>query len=50
MISMVIKIGKDQIVEIGEFSLVVEFNMDKIEVDLDMNKITGMIMGRKFYR
>ena len=37
--------GIDQIEEIEEFSLVVEFSMDKIEVDLGMNKITGMIIG-----
>ena len=36
MIEEIIKIGIDQIVEIGEFNLV-----DKIEVDQGMNKIMG---------
>ena len=45
MIEEIIKIGIDQISKIEEFSLVVEFSMDKIEVDLGMNKITGMIIG-----
>ena len=44
MIIEVIKINIDQIVKIEEFTLVVGFNMQKIEVDLDMNKITGMII------
>ena len=39
MISEVIKIGIDQIVDIGEFS------MDQIEVDQGMNRIIGMITG-----
>ena len=39
MIEEMIKIGIDQIAEIEEFS------MDKIEVDLGTNKITGMIIG-----
>ena len=35
----------DQIVEIGEFHLVVEFSVDKIiEIDQDMNRIIGMIL------
>ena len=38
-ISEVIKISKDQIVEMEEIS------MDKKEVDLSMNKIIGMIIG-----
>ena len=33
--------------EIEKFSLVVEFSMDEIEVDLGMNKITGMIIGEE---
>ena len=36
MIEEIIKIGTDQIEEIGEFNLV-----DKIEVGQDMNKIMG---------
>ena len=39
MISQVIRIGIDQIAEVEEISI------DKIEVDLGMNKITGMIIG-----
>ena len=42
MISEVIKIGKVQIVETGEFSL-----LDKIEVDIGMNRIIGMIIGEE---
>ena len=38
----IIKIGIDQIAEIGEFNLV-----DKIEVGQSMNRIIGMIMGEK---
>ena len=41
MIEEIIKIGIDQIAEIEEFS------MDKLEVDLGMNKITGMIIGKE---
>ena len=47
MIEEIIKIGMDKIVELEEFSLVVEISMDKIEVDLGMNKITGMIIGEE---
>ena len=47
MIEEIIKIGMDQIVEMEEFSLVVEFSMDKMEVDLGKNKITGMIIGKE---
>ena len=47
MIKEMIKIGIDQIVEIEEFSLVVEFSMDKVEVDLGMNKTIGMIVGQE---
>ena len=42
IISKVTKIGIGQLVRIEEFSL-----MDKIEVDLGMNKITGMIIEDK---
>ena len=42
MIREVIKIGTDQIVEIGEFNLV-----DKVEVNQGMNKITGIIIGEE---
>ena len=41
MIEDIIKIGIDQIAEIEEFS------MDKIEIDLGMDKITGMIIGEE---
>ena len=41
MIEEVIKIGTDQIVEMEEFS------MDKIEVDLGMNRFIGMIIGEE---
>ena len=47
MISEVIKIDIDQIAEIEEFNLLVEFNMDKIEVDLHMKKITEMTIGEE---
>ena len=42
MIEKTIKIGIDQIVETGEFNLV-----DKVEVDHDMNKIIGIIIGEE---
>ena len=43
----IIRIDIDQIVEIGEFYLVVEFSVDKIlEIDWDMNRIIGMILGQ----
>ena len=41
----VIKTGTDQIEEIEEFSLV-----DKIEVYLGMNRITGMIIGEEILK
>ena len=41
MIEEIFKIGIDKIAEIEEFS------MDKIEVDLDMDKITGIITGKE---
>ena len=46
-IEEIIKIGIDQIAEIEEFSLVVEFSMDKMEVDLGMHKVTGIIIGEE---
>ena len=45
MIEEIIKIGIDQIAEIEEFSLV-----DKIEVDLGMNRITAMIIGKEILK
>ena len=40
MIKEIIRIGIDQIAEIGEFNLVVEFNMDIIiEVEQGMDKV-----------
>ena len=42
LISAVIKIGTDQIAEIGEFYL-----MDKVEVDQGMKKIIAMIIGEE---
>ena len=41
MIKEVIKIGVDQIAEIEKFSI------DKIEVGLGINKVTGMIIGEE---
>ena len=42
----IIKIGIDQIVEIGEFHLVVEYNMGKtIETEQGMTRTTGMTLG-----
>ena len=44
----IIRIGIDQIAEIGEFNLVVEFNMDRIiEVDQGMDKVIGMTLGEE---
>ena len=41
-IKEIIRIGTDQVVEIGEFHLVVEFSVGKnIEIDQDMNKAIG---------
>ena len=42
MIEEIIKIGTNQIAEIGEFNLV-----DKVEVGQGMNKIIGMIIGEE---
>ena len=39
IIEEITKIGLDQILEIEEFSLVVEFSMDKIEADLGTTKL-----------
>ena len=47
MIIEVIKIGIEQIAQIGEFNLVVELSMDKLEVDQGISKITGMIIGEE---
>ena len=47
LIEEIIKIGIDQIVEIEKFSLVITFSLDKIEVVLGTNKITGMITGEE---
>ena len=47
MIVEVMKLGSDQIVEIEKFNFVIEFKMDKIEVDLGINKITGIIIGEE---
>ena len=45
MIREIIRIGIDQVVEIGEFHLVVEFSMDKIiEIDQGMNRAIGMTL------
>ena len=45
MIKEIIRIGKDQVGEIGEFHLVVEFSMDKItEVYQGMNKAIGVTL------
>ena len=41
----IIRIGKDQVVEIGEFHLVVEFGVDNIiEVDQGINRAIGMTL------
>ena len=50
MIKEIIGMNVDQIIEMEEFNLMVEFIMDEIEVDLDMNKITGMIIGEENFR
>ena len=43
-----IRIGIDQILEIGEPNLVEEFSMNKIiEVDQGINKLTGMMIREK---
>ena len=48
MSSHIITIGIDQIAEIGESNLVVEFNMDRIiEVDQDVDKAIGMTLGEE---
>ena len=47
MIREIIGMNIDQITEIEEFNLMVKFSMDKIEIDLDMNKITGLIIGEE---
>ena len=48
MIREIINIGTDQIVEIDEFHLVVEYIVVKIiETDQDMNRIIGMTLGEE---
>ena len=43
-----IGIGLDQLVEIGEFHLVVGYSVGKIiETDQDMNRIIGMTLGEE---
>ena len=45
MIRKIIRIGIDQIAEIEEFHLVVEFSVDRaIEIDQDMNRFIGMTL------
>ena len=51
MIKEIIRIGIDQIVEIGEFNLVVEFNMDRIiEVDQGIDKAIGMTLEEEILK
>ena len=48
MTDAIIRIGTGWIVEIEEYSLVVEFNMDRIiEVDQGMDKAIGIIFGEE---
>ena len=48
MIREMIKIGIHQIVEIGEFHLVVEYSVDKIkEAYQGMNRAIGMTLGEE---
>ena len=48
MIKETIKIDIDQIVEIGEYCSVVEYNMDRIiEVVLHIIRAIGMIVGEE---
>ena len=42
MTEEIIKIGKDQIVKVGEINLV-----DKVEVDQGTNRIIGMTIGEE---
>ena len=51
MIKEIIRLGIAQIVEIGEFHLVVEVSMDKIiELDQGMNKAIGMTSEEETFR
>ena len=51
MVKEIIKIDIDQIVEIGEFHLVVKYNKDKIkEIDHGMITIIGMILEEKILK
>ena len=48
MTDAIIRIGTGQIVEIEEYNLVAESNMDRIiEVDHGMDKAIGMTLGEK---
>ena len=48
MIKEIIRIGIDQMGEIGEFNLVVEFSMDRIiEKDQGVNKAIGTTLGEE---
>ena len=48
MTDTIIRIGTGHMVEIEEYNLVVEFNMDRIiEVDQGMGKAIGMILGEE---
>ena len=48
MIEKIIRISIAEIVEIGEFNLVVEINMDRIiEVDQGMDKVIGIVLGEE---
>ena len=48
MTEAIIRRGTGQIVELEEYNLVVEFNMDKIkEVDQGMDKTIGMTLGEE---
>ena len=49
MIRETIRIGLDEIAEMGEFHLVVGYIVDKIiETDQGMNRIIGMTLGEEF--
>ena len=48
IIREIIRVGLDQIVEIGEFHLVVGYSVDKIiETGQGMNRIIGMTLGEE---
>ena len=51
MIKEIIKIGIDQIADIGEYCSVVEYNMDKIiELDIGIIKTIEMISGEELLK